>query len=86
MDVLLEQQDEWLAWLESVDHLLQKDELSTRAEAVTGFYLSLALNMKTMSKTENRCQTNYLKFSRKERHDTPPSSFAHSLLLIALTL
>ena len=37
MDVLLEQQDEWLAWLERVDHLLQKDELSTRAEAITGF-------------------------------------------------
>jgi len=37
MDVLVEQQDEWLAWLESVDHLLQKNEHSTRAEAVTGF-------------------------------------------------
>ena len=37
MDVLVEEQDEGLAWLESVDHLLQKDEHGSRAEAVTGF-------------------------------------------------
>ena len=37
MDILVEEQDEGLAWLESVDHLLQKDEHSSRAEAVTGF-------------------------------------------------
>ena len=37
MDVLVEQQDEWLAWLESVDHLLQKDEHGSRTEAVTGY-------------------------------------------------
>ena len=37
MDVLIEEQDEGLAWLDSVDHLLQKDELGSRTEAVTGF-------------------------------------------------
>ena len=37
MDVLVEEQDEGLAWLESVDHLLQKDEYGSRTEAVTGF-------------------------------------------------
>ena len=37
MDVLIEEQDEGLAWLDSVDHLLQKDELGGRTEAVTGF-------------------------------------------------
>ena len=37
MDVLVEEQDEGLAWLESVDHLLQKDEHGSRTEAVTGF-------------------------------------------------
>ena len=37
MDVLVEEQDEGLAWLESVDHLLQKDELGSRSESVTGF-------------------------------------------------
>ena len=37
MDVLVEEQDEGLAWLESVDHLLQKDEHGSRAEAFTVF-------------------------------------------------
>jgi len=37
MDVLVEEQDEGLAWLDSVDHLLQKDEHGSRTEAVTGF-------------------------------------------------
>jgi hypothetical protein len=37
MDVLIEEQDEGLAWLDSVDHLLQKDEHGSRTEAVTGF-------------------------------------------------
>ena len=37
MDVLIEEQDEGLAWLDSADHLLQKDELGSRTEAVTGF-------------------------------------------------
>ena len=37
MDVPVEQKDEALTWLESVHHLLQKDEHSSRAEAVTGF-------------------------------------------------
>ena len=37
MDVLVEEQDEGLGWLDSVDHLLQKDELGSRTEAVTGF-------------------------------------------------
>ena len=30
-------EDEGLAWLESVDHLLKKDEFGSRTEAVTGF-------------------------------------------------
>ena len=37
MDFLVEEQDEGLAWLDSVDHLLQKDEHDSRTEAVTGF-------------------------------------------------
>ena len=37
MDVLIEEQDEGLAWLDSVDHLLQKDEHGSRTEAVTSF-------------------------------------------------
>ena len=37
MDVLVEEQDEGKAWLESVDHLLQKGEHGSRTEAVTGF-------------------------------------------------
>ena len=37
MDVLVEEQDEGLAWLDSVDNLLQKDEHGSRTEAVTGF-------------------------------------------------
>ncbi len=37
MDVLVEEQDEGLAWLDSADHLLQKDEHGSRTEAVTGF-------------------------------------------------
>ena len=37
MDVLVEEQDEGLAWLDSVDHLLQKDKHGSRTEAVTGF-------------------------------------------------
>ena len=37
MDVLIEEQDEGLEWLDSVDHLLQKDEHGSRTEAVTGF-------------------------------------------------
>ena len=37
MDVLVEQQDECLVWLDSVDHLLQKDEHCSRTEAFTGF-------------------------------------------------
>ena len=37
MDFLVEEQDEGLAWLDSVDHLLQKDEQGSRTEAVTGF-------------------------------------------------
>ena len=37
MDVLVEEQDEGLAWLDSVDHPLQKDEHGSRTEAVTGF-------------------------------------------------
>jgi hypothetical protein len=37
MDVLIEEQDEGLAWLDSVNHLLQKDEHGSRTEAVTGF-------------------------------------------------
>ena len=37
MDVLVEEQDEGLAWLDTVDHLLQKDEYGSRTEAVTGF-------------------------------------------------
>ena len=37
MDVLIEEQDEGLAWLDSVDHLLKKDEHGSRTEAVTGF-------------------------------------------------
>ena len=37
MDVLVEEQDEGLGWLDSVDHLLQKDEQGSRTEAVTGF-------------------------------------------------
>ena len=37
MDVLIEEQDEGLAWLDSVDHLLQKDANGSRTEAVTGF-------------------------------------------------
>ena len=37
MDVLVEQQDEGLARLDRVDHLLQKDEYGSRTEAVTGF-------------------------------------------------
>ena len=40
MDVLIEEQDEGLAWLDSVDHLLQKDEHGSRTEAVTGFTLN----------------------------------------------
>ena len=37
MDVLVEEQDEGLARLDRVDHLLQKDEYGSRTEAVTGF-------------------------------------------------
>ena len=37
MDILIEEQDQGLAWLDSVDHLLQKDENGSRTEAVTGF-------------------------------------------------
>ena len=37
MDVLVEEQDEGLAWLDSVDHLLKKDKHGSRTEAVTGF-------------------------------------------------
>ena len=37
MDVLVEEQDEGLGWLDSVDYLLQKDEQVCRTEAVTGF-------------------------------------------------
>lgn len=37
MDILIEEQDEGLAWLDSVDHLLKKDEHGSRTEAVTGF-------------------------------------------------
>ena len=37
MDVLVEEQDEGLTWLDSVDHLLRKDEYGSRTEAVTGF-------------------------------------------------
>ena len=37
MDVLVEEQDEGLGWLDSVDYLLQKDEQGSRTEAVTGF-------------------------------------------------
>jgi len=40
MDILVEQQDECLVWLDSVDHLLQKDEHISRAEAFTGFTFS----------------------------------------------
>ena len=40
MDVLVEEQDEGLAWLDSVDHLLQKDKHGSRTEAVTGFTFS----------------------------------------------
>ena len=37
MDILVEYKGEGLAWLESVDHLLQKDEHGSRTEAITGF-------------------------------------------------
>ena len=37
MDVLIGEQDEGLAWLDSVDHLLKKDKNGSRTEAVTGF-------------------------------------------------
>ena len=37
MDVLVDEQDEGLRWLDSVDYLLQKDEQGSRTEAVTGF-------------------------------------------------
>ena len=37
MDDLVEERNQGLAWLESVDHLLKKDECGSRTEAVTGF-------------------------------------------------
>ena len=37
MDDLVEERNQGLAWLESVDHLLQKDEHGSRAEAFTVF-------------------------------------------------
>ena len=37
MDDLVEERNQGLAWLESVEHLLQKDEHSSRAEAATDF-------------------------------------------------
>ena len=37
MDVLVEEQDEGLVWLDSIAHLLQKDEHGSRTEAFTDF-------------------------------------------------
>ena len=37
MDDLVEERDQGLDYLDSVYHLLQKDEHSSRTEAVTGF-------------------------------------------------
>ena len=37
MDDLVEERDQGLAYLDSVDHLLQKDEHGSRTEAVTGY-------------------------------------------------
>ena len=37
MDDLVEERDQGLAYLDSVGHLLQKDEHGSRTEAFTGF-------------------------------------------------